>query len=111
MVSICSSRLFNLRVNMKAMIATTDAKSKLILYPHIPENDAIIPPIKVPPINCPALESIFTIACPAPLSVGFASLKTIYLKGAPMIVTSPTPTKRPAAMNSIMSVGCTAMTI
>ena len=65
------------------------------------EKDAIIPPIRAPPINCPALATMLTIACPAPLSVGLASVKTIYLNGAPMIVTRPTPTKQPAIINNI----------
>ena len=68
MVSICSLRDLSLSVKRNAMNATAAAKTRLILYPKIPENDAIIPPMRAPPISCPALESIFTMACPAPLS-------------------------------------------
>ena len=105
MVAICSSRLFNFNVNANATRATIAAKSKLILSPKIPANDAIIQTIRDPPINCPALQSMFTIAWPAPLSYGFASVKTMYLKGAPMIVTRPTPIMHPAIMKNIKLLG------
>ena len=67
--------------------------------------------MSAPPISCPALDSMFTIAWPAPLSCGLASHKTIYLNGAPMIVTIPVPIKQPATINNKKLLGYIAIAI
>lgn len=51
--------------------------------------DAIIAPIKAPPINSPIVNIISKFACPNPLSSDLTSLSIIYLSGAPRNVKRP----------------------